>query len=323
MRPRLGVAAITAAALLLTACGGGGTSLVGADQGGGSSGDLETVNVGLVPTVNVASLFLGIQKGFFAEEGIEVQTHKADSGGAILTSLIQGSYDFAFAATVPGLVAASKGAPIKRVAGAGVIVEDGTTAVVVDEASGIDSFADLEGKTVTVNSLKAHFDLCLRAALDASGVDPNSVKVIELPFNQVEPSIQQGQVDAGVLIDPFLSAALSHQFKSIGDPCSKGLPVGVNSSIYLASERTVQDRSDLVQRFVRAITKSQEYANAHHDEVRAVLSDYTNISPEAAKKVEIEKLRTEMDRPAYQQLVEIMVKHGFISSAESVAAFAS
>lgn len=326
MRRRIAVAVLAATALLLTACGSESPSMVGGNADGGQEGaDLETIKVGLVPTVNVAPLFLGIQKGFFAEEGLKVQTHQADSGGAILTGLIQGSNDFAFAATAPGLVAASKGAPLKRVAGAGTIVEkgqEGTTAVVVGKDSGIDSFADLAGKTVSVNSLTAHFDLCLRAALDSAGVDPRNVRIIELPFNQVEPSIAQGQINAGMLIDPFKSAAVEHGFTSLGDPCSAGLPPA-NSSIYLANEQTVNDRAELVQRFVRAIAKSQEYANAHHDEVRGVLPDYTDISPEEAKNVQIEPLRTELDRGPYEQLVEIMVKHGFIPSADSVAGFAS
>ncbi len=325
MRCRLAVASIAAATLLLTACGGG-TSMVGADEGAGADGSegLETVNVGLVPTVNVAPLFLGMQKGFFADEGLRIKPHQADSGGAILTGLIQGSYDFAFAATAPSLVAVSKGAPLKLVAGAGVIVErEGTVAVVVGKNSSIDSYDDLAGKTVSVNSLKAHFDLCLRAALDSSGVDPSSARVIELPFNQVEPSIQQGQIDAGTLIDPFKSAALEHGFTSIGDPCSAGLPTNAPSSVYATSEQTATERADMVERFKRALAKSQDYANQNHDEVREVLPDYTSIPVEEAGQVEIEKLSTEVERQPYQELVRDMVKYDFIPSTESVAGFAS
>jgi NitT/TauT family transport system substrate-binding protein len=320
MYSRAGLAVFAATLFLATACGNGATSIADPDADGSDGGELDVVNVGLVPTVNVAPMILGMEEGFFEEEGLEIETHQADSGGAILTGVVQGSHDFAFTASPPAAVAASEGAPLRIVSGAGVVIEsEGLNAVVVDVDSDIESYADLAGATVSVNSLQALFDLCVRAALQADGVDPGDVEIIELPFNQVEPSLDQGQIDAGMLIEPFKTPALDGELRSIGDPCSHGLPTGAPSSIYVTSADIVEDQPELVERFVRALSRSQEYAQDHHDAVREVLPSFTSIEPDQAEVIELETLQPDVDQEAYAALLDVMVDHDFIPSTDSVA----
>lgn len=310
--------------LLLTACGGdGATSMVdGEDASSEGSDGADTVNVGIVPTVNVAPIILGEEKGFFAEEGIELDVSQADSGGAILTGVIEGSYDFGFVATPPAIVAVSEGAPLRAISGAGIVVEgEGVNGVFVAPDSDIESFADLAGETVAVNSLGALFDVCVRAALAEDGVDPSDVEIIELPFNQVEPSLDQGHIDAGVLIEPFKGSALAEGFTSVGDPCSYGLPVGATSSLYVSSEETLEEQADLAERFTRALEESQEYAGENHDEMREVIPSFTSIEADAAEQMDIEELRAEIDEPTFDELLDIMVEHGFIDDKEGVEGF--
>ena len=52
----------------------------------------------------------------------------------------------------------------------------------VKGSSSIQTPADLAGKTIAVNALKGVGEVMIRAALEKSSVDPNSIKLLALPF---------------------------------------------------------------------------------------------------------------------------------------------
>ncbi len=324
IKPRFALAAVSVLALLLSACGGGGVSTVGSAGGGsGNSSGLPILNLGLVPTVDVAPIFVGIQQGFFANEGIQLVTKNADSGGTIITGVVQGSYDVGEAASSPAIVAASKKLPLTAVAGNSVVsATDRVNGVLVAKDSPIKSYADLAGKTVSVNSLGALFDLCLRAVLTKSGVNPGGLKIIELPFNQTAPSITKGQIDAGVLPEPFLTQALGDgTLRSIGSPCNDGLPAKAVQTLFFTSNQTAKNKADLIQRFVRGLKKADEFLQANPGEFAKILPSFTQLTPDVASKISQSTYATEIDRDAYNQLIAQMVNLGFIPSSQSVAGF--
>lgn len=318
------VVPIAVTALVASACGGGGgASTVGSGGGSGSSSGLQTINVGLVPTTDTAPLYAGIQKGFFAEQGLQVQPTQVDSGGTVLTGVVQGSYDIAFIAAVPAIVAASKGLPLVAIAGNGSINtgSPGNIAIVVKKDSPINSYAGLAGKTVSVNSLGNTLDLCTRAAMSKAGADPSAAKIIELPFSQVAPSLVQGQIDAGALVDPFRTQVLGvGDLRSIGDPC-QSLPDKAPVSTYIASKQTVTNKADLMQRFERAVQKSQDFLNNNPGEFAKIVPTFTKITPEVAQKILQNAFSSQIDRNAYLQQNDLMLKQGLISSTEKLQGF--
>jgi len=320
------VSVIAVAALTIAACGGGAATTTTGTGGNGDSGgsNLQTLNLGLVPTADAAPIFVGIQQGFFKDEGLKLNTSQADGGGAILTGVVQGSYDVAFVATPPAIVAASKGLPLVAIAG-NIAVDaksPGNFGVVVKNDSPITTYANLVGKTVSTNSLGNLLDLCLRSVLTNAHVDPSGVKIIELPFNQVAPSLSQGQIDAGSLVDPFLAGALSTgKFRSIGDMCAQGLPDKSTLSSFVASKKTVSGKSDLIQRFTRGIQRAQTYLNDNPDAFAKIIPTFTQIKPDAAAQLHKSIYDSQIDRASYAQLTELMARLGQIKSASDVQGF--
>ena len=81
---RLLVAALAAAAVLLIAgCGDDGGGSGGGSGGGGDEGPV-TLKVGVIPIADVAPLYLGMDKGFFEEEGLKIEPQLAEGGAAIV-----------------------------------------------------------------------------------------------------------------------------------------------------------------------------------------------------------------------------------------------
>ena len=81
--------------------------------------------------------------------------------------------------------------------------------ILVKGSSSIRTPADLAGKTIAVNALKGVGEVMIKAALKKVGVDPNSIKLLALPFPAMRSALNNGQVDAIWTPEPFLSQALT------------------------------------------------------------------------------------------------------------------
>jgi NitT/TauT family transport system substrate-binding protein len=93
--------------VVLTACGalGGGTSTSSASTSTNSKVEKSTIRVGVLPVVDAAPLYLAIDKGYFAQEGLTVQPVVVASGPAAVSGMIGGQFDIAYS-TYPGILAA-------------------------------------------------------------------------------------------------------------------------------------------------------------------------------------------------------------------------
>jgi NitT/TauT family transport system substrate-binding protein len=148
-----------------------------------------TLTVQLVPLYEVAPVYLGIEKGFFAAENLELDVQIAQGGAEIIPQVIAGSVQVGFSNTPSLFSAAAEGLPVEIVAPAGGSPrerepqeENDQGAVMVKGDSPIRSYADLAGETVAVNTLGNVLDVTLNAALEENGVDHTQVEYLEVPF---------------------------------------------------------------------------------------------------------------------------------------------
>ena len=58
--------------------------------------------------------------------------------------------------------------------------------------------------------------------------------------------------------------------------------------------------------------KSLDYAQAHPEEVRGVLTEYTEIPPEAAQKINLPQWNSELTTDTIEQLSTLSKKYGYL-----------
>lgn len=243
------------------------------------------------PIAPLAALYLGEEKGFFEDENIDLEISGGIQGGAAsAASVMSGADDFGFSDWVGLYFAADKGLPISVIApAAGAGTEDAKSyiAVLASKESGIRTPADLEGKTIAINAVNNVTDVSIKGALEKEGVASDSVKFLEVPFPQTEATVSQGRADAGFFVEPFVSAGLAAGLVPVMYPIQAIAPEGgVISGFFTKRDRAESDAC-LVGGFVRAMNKSNEYAEAHPDEVRATLPTFTEIPPEVAERMRL------------------------------------
>ncbi len=304
---------ILSLAIVLSLVGCGGDD----ESSGGGGGETATVKVGVLPISNVAPLYLGIQKGFFREEGIEVEPSPAQSGNEIATALVSGDLQFAFLGYVPAASAASRGLPIKLVANAdngAETAEEEWTQIMVSEDSPIRSPEDLAGQTIAVNALKGVGEVVIKAALEKRGVPPEEVELLEIPFPEMPAALESDRVDAIWAPEPFLTSVLGEGAREIEAPLTTLGQRYVNGT-YATTTQYLSENQDVVERFVRAINKSLEYATANPDEARATIPTFTQIPGPVAEKIRLPLWPSEIDREQLQELIDYSVQYGVIEDA--------
>lgn len=270
------VLAMGSASVILSACGAG-------DNGDDAdSGGLTTVNVGAIPVVDAAALYIGEDQGFFAEEGLELEIELGQGSAAMIPALLNGQHDILYGGSINALQATDRELPLTAIAvggrTTGVEGED-HGAMLVGDDSDIESPADLEGQDVAVNALRGLHEVAVWASVRADGGDPAQVNFVELPLPDMGGALDSGQVDAAATSEPFVGVLTGEGAVSIGNQFVDADPELVTALYFATTERAESD-PELVDSFTRALERSFEHADENPDAVRDELPNFTDIEPD-------------------------------------------
>jgi NitT/TauT family transport system substrate-binding protein len=317
-----GVFALSAV-LALAACGSGSPAgdadgdADGEAEAGAQNGELTEVEVGVIPIVDVASIYLGEQEGIFQDHGIDLTLTLAQGGAAIVPAVQSGDFDFGFSNVTSLLVAEDRGLPLKMVAAGPQTTGDSEndfSAVMVKPDSGIESVADLEGKRVAVNTLNNIFDSVISEGVLEAGGEPTNVDFVEVGFPEMLAQLESDNVDAISAVDPFATVADNEGYERVFAPFADVVDeLGVGT--YFTSEQLTEEDPQLVESFYSAMQESQAYADENPDAVREVLMEYTTIDESLLGEIAIPAFPEEINLDSLEAVAEISERHGLIADA--------
>src|SRR3954451_11426372 len=300
--------ALLACAAAVAGCGDSG-------GGEGQAGRPATLKVGVIPIADVAPLYLGRQKGFFKAEKLTINPQLASGGAAITPAVVSGDEQFGFSNTISLLIAASKNLPVQIVSQGVLGGKDASEAwadLLVPKTAPSDP-KSLAGKTIAVNTFNNICEVTIKASLEKRNVAVDKLKFAEVPFPDMNAALDTGRVDGACVVEPFVSQGKAGKSKGI-DPFYVNTAPDLTVATYFTSKQYADKNPDVVDRFVRAMNKSLDYAQAHPDEVRKVLLEYTKIPPAAAQKIKLPQWRSELTRPTIEKLADLTQKYGLIES---------
>ncbi|MFC5722305.1 ABC transporter substrate-binding protein [Streptomyces gamaensis] len=209
-RPLPLLALLSGLALLATACGGGGSS--GKESAKASGGT--TVKVAHVPSTLFAPLYLADAKGYFKEQGLNVDLQKVKAGQDAVPLAGTGKVDAVVAGFSAGLFnGLAQGLKVKVVAsmGASTGEQPSPTALEVAQrlldSKEVGKPADLRGRKVAVaGGAGAAGGYQLAATLRESGLTLKDVTVVNVPIPDMANALADGGVDAALAPAPFTTA---------------------------------------------------------------------------------------------------------------------
>ena len=312
------LAPIAALALLTTACGG--------SDGGGTAPTDESgtrqLTVGVIPIVDVAPIYLGQEQGFFEERGIELELVPGSGGAAAVPGVVAGDFQFAFGNVTSVLLAASQGLPLRVVAEGNSSTGDPETdfsAVVVAADSPVQSAADLAGRTVAVNNLRNIGEVTIRKAVEDAGGDPGSINFVELAFPDMPAAVTGGDVDAAWVVEPFVTVATGQGARKVLANFAEAVD-DLTVATYFTTEQVIAEDPQLVDDFQAAIAESLQYAQDNPDEVRRIVTTYTQITPEVAEQMALPAFPQEVNVESLEAVAELMQQYEITSEPVDVDA---
>ena len=229
------------------------------------SANAAVVTIGTAPNLQTLPIVVAQSQGFFAEEGIELESVKFTSGRRALEALIGGQLDVAFMAEYPVSIASLREQPF----GTFTTLSRYTANRLVSKASiGFENLEDLEGKKIGTTK-GSNTEFFTEALLDGAGV---TAEVINVSPADIVPALARGDIDAGIMFPDFYPAAE----KALGDDYRE-----FRSDAYIAwfvlsaTTDMLENRSADLEAMLRALIKAEEFIKSNPAEAQQALADAT------------------------------------------------
>ena len=253
------------------------------DDDDDDGGEPVAVSVALdwFPWAQHAPLYLAQERGYFEDEGLSVDFHVPANPEDGLKLVGSGEEDFAISYQLDTLLARGQDIPVQSVA---ALVQHPLNGIMSLESAGITRPADLAGKKVGYAGL-ASDEALVKAVLAADGLTLDDIELVNVGFD-LAPSLVSKRVDA-VIGAYFVYESFQIENES-GDEVSVlpltdwGVP-DYYELVLVASDETVEDDGEMIEKFVRALQRG--YDDAADDQAAAIEALLENNS-DAVEEVE-------------------------------------
>ena len=231
---------------------------------------------------------LGQQKGFFKDQGIQLDIVWTDGGADAQQALITGSFDVSVATGILGVISAyAKGAPIVVLSSEMTGAPDLYWYVRAD--SPIKSLKDLQGKTFAYSRPGSSSNLVAAALVKKSGTNAKLVSAGGPPATLTQ--VMSGQIDVGWSAAPVgLDLVKEGKIRVIAtgndDPVASSQTVRVNAT----NATVLKERRDVLRRFLVAYQKTLDWAYSS-PEVLQAYGSFAKIKPEAVEETRSHYIR--------------------------------
>lgn len=272
---------------LLAACGVAPSAAPEAAEEEDAAEDMEVIRVGYLPVVTYAPLYLGIERGYYAEEGIDFDLSTIRSGNDAIVQLAAGNFDVAMGGANAGLFnAVNRGLDFQIVAPMHGEKPPVATPLIIS-AGRTDEFeevADLEGKRVAVHAFGAGIEYWVQEALAQGDLTMDDVELVEVLFPDMPVALESGSIDAAVLTEPLVTIS---EDKGLVAILADDYINGFYPTYTYMNNDWLSENPDLAHRFMRGyIRASRDLQGDYMDEeVAAAIEKYTEVPADVLMRI--------------------------------------
>jgi NitT/TauT family transport system substrate-binding protein len=278
--------AILISCVLLTAASVGSAKEVA--PGGSPSSPL--VRFGTLPVIQALPLFVAAEKGFFKEEGLNVELVPFNSALEKDVAFTSGQIQGYFGDLQTCIVLNGNNAPIRIVAEIyNAVKGQRTFALLVSSKFAGKNLSEAVKAGVAVSS-NTILDYLTTKFLQAKGIPLNQANMVEMKNIPIRlQMLLGGQVPAAVLPEPLATFAETKGAHALMDDGGTGL----SSTVLAFNEGFLAKSPDRAKAFLRAVEKASTYTNRKSDDVRSIMNRECRIP---------EQLQTSFPIPQFPRL---------------------
>ena len=249
------------------------------------------IRAAYVPVITWLPAWVAKEKGFFAAHGLDVALSAAQNL-SVLPGTVGRQFDFA-PSTAPDLLkAAGSGLDVVAVAASVFETEDNpSTQLIVTKDSGIASAKDLVGKLVATPTIGGVIHVSVLYWLKKNGVDPASVRAVEVPFPAMADQLKAKRVDAVETVEPFAGALRNAGNVVLTAPL---LSAGkeVLFPFWIAQGEWARGHRDVLGAWKASLDDAIAFIKANPEEARKIVAQYTKLPEPVVKATPFPTYRT-------------------------------
>lgn len=237
---------------------------------------LKKINVNEVTrSVFYAPQYLAINKGFFKEEGLEIELTTGQGADKVMTAVLAGQSDIGFAGPEASIYVYNEGKEDYTEVFAQLTKRDGSFLVSKTDTNNF-NWKDLKGKTVIPGRKGGVPYMTFEYILKQNGLDPSKDVNLDdsIKFDLMAGAFAGGNAEYVTLFEPTASmtedAGKGYVVASIGEASGE-----IPYTAYFAKKSYIEENEDTIQGFTNAIYKGQQWAKEHSAaEIAEVIQDF-------------------------------------------------
>ncbi len=241
---------------------------------------------------------LAAEKGFFAEDGLEVKRSIYPNGPAVSQHMASGELDAGMAATFVLLTAKAQGVDLKLVMS---LTKDNAPLAVRKD---IKTFKDLNGKRIGTPGLGTVHDINLNYIEKTNGVTVNHVYA---KITDLLTYFEKGEIDGLVGWEPVVGEAV---YRLNAHYLAKSMRPGSESQALAVSGKFVREQPDAVYRLVRSYLKGIRSFEQNFDGAVAIVAKRLQKPPELVRLAypQVTVNKPYIDRASTRESLEIAIE---------------
>lgn len=251
----------------------------------------QTVKLQLVRSIAQAPYYIAAGKGYFAAEGIKVESGDVRSALDTIAPLATGRLDASIGAATAGFFnAAAQGFDLRIVAAMGVQGPVMATQPLIRKALWDDgtvrSAKDFRGRKVAINAPGDITEYFLTLMTAKYGMSLKDVNVTPLAFGEQIAAFKNGGIDAGFLPEPLSTTAQMAGAAALDKP-DIGIGTGTITTFVFFGTKFMHDRPKVALGFLRALVRGARDAQGSYlkdPATAAMIAKQTGIKIEAIER---------------------------------------
>jgi NitT/TauT family transport system substrate-binding protein len=230
------------------------------------------VKVGVIGIAAESGIYIALEKGYFAAEGLDVELSPFRGGAEQMPLLATGGLDFGAGGPEPSVFNAVMRDAGVKIVGPNVLLDErsASSALIVrsqlKDSGQVQSGRDLAGRTVALNTEGGSVQVYLDRILANAGLTLSDVRVVALPFADMMPAMANGAVDAAWQVEPFITIGGRQGISQVLYLVGEVYP-GSIANVLLLSPVFAKEHDEAAKRFVTA------YLRGQRDYYRAFVKD--------------------------------------------------
>jgi NitT/TauT family transport system substrate-binding protein len=249
--------------------------------------DDETVNIQLVKSTGQSPFYIAIGKGYFAKEGIKVESGNVRSALDTIAPMATGRLDGSMGAATAGFFnAAHQGFDMRIAAVMGLQGHLMATQPLARkdlwDNGTIKSAKDLKGLKVAINAPGDITEYFLTKMLAKSGMTTKDVNLTQMEFALQLVAFKNKAIDAGFLPEPLATKAKSEGEAALIEPESS-IGEGTPTTFLFLATQFIKERPKVALGFMRALIRGARDAQGDYNKDPAIakmIADQTGLTPE-------------------------------------------